>query len=341
MKNIFIRADANEIIATGHIMRTSAVAYALKNLGVNPIFITADNKAKLFLNGYENIILNSAYNDLNAELDALCQLLGKNKNSVLLIDSYFINPFYLSELLKFTKLAYIDDLCAFAYEVDLLINYSAFLDFEAYKSKQNKAKNYLLGSNYAPLRAEFKIQASKSPKNTELKKILITTGGGDKINLTYNLLNALTKDKDLMRLEYEIIIGAYNKYKEQILNLGKKYINFKTHENVKNMAGLMQEADVIMCAGGSTLYELAALAKPCICFKIASNQQDAIKWAQAKALLYAGDGQNQMNESINLAINYLKFLLKNPDEAQKIATNASKLVDGNGAKKIAKALIEL
>ena len=36
MKNIFIRADANEIIATGHIMRTSAVAYALKNLGVNP-----------------------------------------------------------------------------------------------------------------------------------------------------------------------------------------------------------------------------------------------------------------------------------------------------------------
>lgn len=62
---------------------------------------------------------------------------------------------------------------------------------------------------------------------------------------------------------------------------------------------------------------------------------------KAYAICGQSDGQNQMNKSINLAINYLKFLLKNPDEAQKIATNASKLVDGNGAKKIAQALIEL
>lgn len=338
MKKIFIRADANEIIACGHIMRTSAVASALKKLNAEPIFITADNKSSEFIKEYKNIILNTAYNDLNTEIATLSKLLVSNKNSIILIDSYFINPLYLSEISKFSKIAYIDDICAFAYDVDLLINYSAFLDFSAYKTTQNKAKNYLLGSAYAPLRAEFSHKISKAP-NTTPKKILITTGGADRLNLTYNLLNAIKNDQALMRLEYEIIIGAYNQYKQEILKLSQKYQNFKTHENVSNMAFFMNNADIAICAGGSTLYELAALYLPCICFKIVSNQQDAPKWGQAEALLYAGDAQNK--QSINQALNHLKFMLAKPEYAQKIAKNAHNFVDGNGATRIAKALLSL
>lgn len=340
MKKIFIRADANEIIACGHIMRTSAVAGALKKLNSEPIFITADNKSSTFIKEYKNIILNTAYNDLNTEITAICELLASNKNSVILIDSYFINPLYLSEISKFSKIAYIDDICAFAYDVDLLINYSAFLDFASYKTTQNKAKNYLLGSAYAPLRAEFSHKISKTPKtSTTPKKALITTGGADRLNLTYNLLNAIKNDQALMRLEYEIIIGAYNQHKEKILKLCQKYENFKPYENVSNMASFMNNADIAICAGGSTLYELAALYLPCICFKIVSNQQDAPKWGEAKALLYAGDAQNK--QSINQALNHLKFLLEKPEYAQKIAKNAHKFVDGNGAIRIAKALLSL
>ena len=45
LKKIFIRVDANGIIATGHVMRCLSIADALRTLSVEAVFITADEEA--------------------------------------------------------------------------------------------------------------------------------------------------------------------------------------------------------------------------------------------------------------------------------------------------------
>ena len=76
-----------------------------------------------------------------SEIDAFAKILKEHKNSAVLLDSYFITPLYLNAISKLAKIAYIDDISAFCYELDLLINYSAFLDFDAYK-KGKKPDRY-------------------------------------------------------------------------------------------------------------------------------------------------------------------------------------------------------
>ena len=41
---IYIRADMNEVIATGHIMRCLSIADAAKEMGKETVFIVADEK---------------------------------------------------------------------------------------------------------------------------------------------------------------------------------------------------------------------------------------------------------------------------------------------------------
>ena len=46
---LYVRADMNNIIATGHIMRCLAIADAAADLGEDTTFILADDKAAGFI----------------------------------------------------------------------------------------------------------------------------------------------------------------------------------------------------------------------------------------------------------------------------------------------------
>ena len=114
---IYIRADMNEIIATGHIMRCLAVADAAKEMGKETIFITADEKPVEMLRsrGYEPIILHTEWNNMESELESLILLIQKESITKLLVDSYQVTKEYLAKLEKYTEVYYLDDLDAFEY----------------------------------------------------------------------------------------------------------------------------------------------------------------------------------------------------------------------------------
>ena len=48
---IFIRADANEYIGSGHVMRCLSIAHAFRDRGKPVTFITADHKADVLIQG--------------------------------------------------------------------------------------------------------------------------------------------------------------------------------------------------------------------------------------------------------------------------------------------------
>ncbi len=116
--------------------------------------------------------------------------------------------------------------------------------------------------------------------------------------------------------------------------------NIKVLENVENMSQIMHECDIAISAGGSTLYELAALSLPAICFKIAENQNSAAFWGK-EAMIYAGDAAADISAVISNAKTALKELIKNPSKANELAAKAHEITDGKGAKRIAAEILAL
>ena len=339
--NVLIRADGNEKIGSGHIMRTKSIANELKELGAKVLYALADERGKRLINNeFQSVVLSSNYECLDDEINALSSVIKEQKIKLILLDSYFVTPKYFKELKKLAKVAYIDDLDAFAYECEALINYGAFFDKNEYKARQNLAKKYFLGSEFAPLRAEFG-STQKSSKNTQKKQVLLTTGNTDLLGIMPRLLEAFLSDESLKNLEFLAISGAFNEHENKLLALSAKHKNIKVLKNPENMAQIMAEADFVLSAGGSTLYELASLAKAVICFSIAANQNNIKSWAEAGAMLYAGDAKADSHSVVTKSLNLLKSLLNDENLAKTLGQKAHFFVDGKGAIRLAKELLSL
>ena len=339
--NVLIRADGNERIGSGHIMRTKSIAAQLKGLGAKVLYALADERGKMLINNeFQSVVLSSNYECLDDEINALSSVIKEQEIKLILLDSYFVTPKYFKELKKLAKVAYIDDLDAFAYECEALINYGAFFDKNEYKARQNLAKKHFLGSEFAPLRTQFR-NSQKSSKNTQKKQVLLTTGNTDLLGIMPRLLEAFLSDESLKNLEFLAISGAFNEHENKLLALSAKHKNIKVLKSPENMAQIMAEADFVLSAGGSTLYELASLAKAVICFSIAANQNNIKSWAEAGAMLYAGDAKADSHSVVARSLNLLKSLLNDENLAKTLGQKAHFFVDGKGAIRLAKELLSL
>ena len=339
--NVLIRADGNERIGSGHIMRTKSIANELKGFGAKVLYALADERGKRLINNeFQSVVLSSNYECLDDEINTLSSVVKEQEIKLILLDSYFVTPKYFKELKKLAKVAYIDDLDAFAYECEALISYGAFFDKNEYKARQNLAKKHFLGSEFAPLRAEFR-STQKSSKNTQKKQVLLTTGNTDLLGIMPRLLEAFLSDESLKNLEFLAISGAFNEHENKLLALSAKHKNIKVLKSPENMAQIMSEADFVLSAGGSTLYELASLAKAVICFSIAANQNNIKSWAEAGAMLYAGDAKADSHSVVARSVNLLKSLLNDENLAKTLGQKAHFFVDGKGAIRLAKELLSL
>ena len=129
---IGIRTDANEQIATGHIMRCMTIADALVSLGEEVKFYVADEETAEFVKSrdfaYE--VLGSDWNNPEGELETLAQKIIEDAIKTLVCDSYSFTKDYFNNLKCKTdntvKIVYIDDLLEVAYPVDMVINSNVY-----------------------------------------------------------------------------------------------------------------------------------------------------------------------------------------------------------------------
>lgn len=123
---IGFRVDANEIIATGHMMRCIAIATQCRRQGMDCLFILAEDKetAKLRDYGFSYYILNSKWNDMETEKYKMQQLLKEKNFDWLVVDSYQMSASYLQFLNNLVPVMYIDDMMKEIYSVTALLHYS-------------------------------------------------------------------------------------------------------------------------------------------------------------------------------------------------------------------------
>lgn len=310
---IGIRVDANDTVATGHVMRCITIAKKLLAAGSRVIFYTADEYAAELLkqHGMPYVCLHTRWDDMEQEIPLLRKELEKAGCTKLLVDSYQVNVQYFEGLHDLCKLIYIDDCFEEIYPVDMLINYNAYHVRFPYKGVYEGRTKLLLGTSYVPLREEFsdagdggtyedlcydnysggaagsasyggtasvcgempQDHIEASQGSDGTLHVLLSSGGGDMYNAMAGVLCTAMRDEILQEVTFHVVVGGFNRNAKGLRKLAGEYSNICLHERVEHMALLMRSCQAAVSAAGTMLFELSATQTPTVFFVSADNQQ--------------------------------------------------------------------
>ena len=330
---ILIRADANELIGTGHIMRCISIARAFAWRNVDVLFITADHRGDALLkqNDFGSICLDTKWSEMNQELPQMEEIIKDRQPSLLLVDSYYVTERYFDEVCKMLPVAYIDDLNKARWNTNILINYNVY--YSAFDYSFYNGVRLFLGPMYAPLREEFK----GLPEHVidKVQNIMVSAGGADPERITEKLITEICPIWP--DVNFHFIVGALNPRIEKIRNLEKN--NVILHFNEKNMSSLMQKCDVAISAAGTTLYELCAVGIPTITYTLADNQLAAAdQFSKLGIMVSAGDCRGN-GRFIYTMESSLKELIDDHKKRRTLSRNMQQLIDGKGSDRLAANLL--
>ena len=186
----------------------------------------------------------------------------KNFRRIIIYDTYKLKNFLIKrDKFFFNRSGYIDDY-GINLNSDFVINYS--IDKNIYKYK---AKEKILGLKYLPI-----IKKPFNSKSNIKKKILLTFGALDHYNLTNRLF--LWFKKMNFNFNFIIIIGEYYKNIKSLKKFFNNYNNVKMVISSPNIEKYIKSADIVVCAGGMTVYEALYFRKKVISIQLWKNQKN-------------------------------------------------------------------
>lgn len=342
-RQVYFIVHGNENIGAGHIMRSISLARGFQKRGYEVLFFSkyqqgiesiekAGIKVQPMPHGM-NFDRSSFFYGDSSELEEDIRYIVENiqeEVELIVVDSYNVSKKFFNSLRKLTKcLIYIDDLNAFSYPIDILVNGTASAFNIGYEKKQTAV--LLLGLKYNLLRSEFSDIGLRKVKKS-VHDILITTGNSDPCHMTEKLLRDLTYDTTYKEIKYHVIVGSGFKkdiwFNSRVTNNKK----IKLYDKPDTISKIMMQCDLAIAAGGSTLYELAACGVPTIVFAYADNQIPHIKALAEKGMVrYIGKYDNWDEKLLKREINYW---ITHVEERSKLVVELQAMIDGKGYERI-------
>lgn len=338
----YIRADGNEKIGMGHIMRCLTIAEQLRKRGEEVLFLTADDRPVKSIEekGFSAKILFTYYDEMEVELPQLMALLmgdGQEEKPKILVDSYFVTEFYLRNLRLSAKVILMDDEKRAVYPCDGLVNYNIYGKTLGYERDYPAGTRLFLGCEYTPLRSEF--QKTGYEVREEVRDILVTTGGGDRCHMALRLAERVA-ERGGEGLTWHIVCGPCHPDTEELENLAAKNGALRIHKDVTDMSEIMMRCDIAVSAAGSTLYELCSIGVPTVGFYFAENQRRNMEaFGKMTPVMNAGDFSAEPGRVLDFIEREVEVLCRERGLRQKISRTVRTIVDGKGAERLAGELI--
>ena len=322
----------NRELGLGHVYRSINLASELKK---NKIFFLIEDygqvKKTLKKYGYDNIFLLKKGLSVNTDLKETLKLINRKKIDILIVDKFDSNTKkYVKTMKKKIKTVVIPDVWKIDYDANLVIN--GFIGYEN-KIIQNKyGTKCLLGPAYQILNKRYEKRERPQRKNFT---ILATFGGFDEHNVIEIFYNQLLHYLD--KITTKIILGPAT-----IKSRNVKSVEFKNKKHIviiqetKNMKKEIASAEFGICGGGLTTYEFAAMGLPfAIICQYKHQLKTAREWEKRKIALNLGFPSSRTKTKI-------QNLLKNISEEKiPIKPKKSLIVDGLGAKRVAREILSL
>lgn len=339
---VCFRVNANPIICSGHVMRCLSLASAFRTQNTSCLFLCSSMHLHetIIAAGHSFLCLNNSWEAPDSELSLVSSILQRESPDLLIVDSYQVTSAYLSALRQLCPVAYLDDLAAFAYPCDFLINYNLYaLDWTKRYTDlyAGHTPQLILGPSYAPLRKEFQGLSPRTIRPT-IQDVLVSTGGADPEGIAVRLLEALPAYKQWQHTCFHFMVGALHPDLPRLQALAAAQPNVQLHINVQKVSDLMVSCDAAIAAAGSTLYELCACGTPTVTYTLADNQLPGAAAFAAHGLMGNAGDCRQNTEFIPRLLEKLAALSPSSKRVDMSAT-MRKIVDGKGAIRLTTTLL--
>lgn len=273
LMNIIILTEADEIVATGHLMESIELAEALADRGWHAeLLVNEDCPRELC----ERIMCSySLYRqDADNSYDRIREYVSEKKPDVLVTDLRKADDDLLQKIREIYhgKIICIDELGHRKLSCDVIINPMVGASYWEY---QTIAQTFF-GAQYLilPRKITFYHKAEKSISD-KITRIAVSMGGADSKGTTLKLLRWLPRI--LPDAAEDIILGGgfvYQREAEELAETLQKKFKVKIYRNVDSIYDFFQRADLAFCAGGNTLHELACIGTPTVVIPTMPHELD-------------------------------------------------------------------
>lgn len=340
---ILFRCNASPEIGFGHLTRCRALAQALHQKGESCIMVGPDIT---YTGSDDQSIFNdwvavNKWNNSKEDAAYLAEFASRMGVRWIVLDDYRIDDTY-QLVLREAGLRWLqfDGTAQKPLWADLVLVPNLALSADDYSDVlRNPNTKILSGPNYALLRPEFPPDNLRTTGRS-VEKILVTFGGGDDRGAVEFVLSALVTATSAA-LNFTVVSGTHNprnlQLSDWIARHGDGRVNLSI--NPDHIAPLFTSCDLAIMAGGASTYEAACCGLPMILMSIADNQVAHAKaWDRLGAGCYLGTFPGV---SENFLIKLFIDILNDHARRQAMAYAGMNYIDGKGAQRIAKVLLEI
>jgi spore coat polysaccharide biosynthesis predicted glycosyltransferase SpsG/2-C-methyl-D-erythritol 4-phosphate cytidylyltransferase len=330
---VLFRVDGSTEMGMGHVYRSLAIADALRDTSRASVafLMTARHSEGLKTVAQYGYPVRLAG---EASLGTYLELIRDYAPDILINDLPGLDAAYLEELshLGTTTVNLVDTL-------DDLERTEAYAQVivSVMSEERETPENFYGGPAYAILRRHFRDTAKQKEIRAEPRLVVLTFGGSDPQGLTLKAARALSGLGE--GLEVVAVAGPAFSYQREFealqASLGRRVPLMKQLEG--HIADLMFEADLVLCSGGMTVYEIAALGTPGLVLAQNTREEARMRaFARRGSIEFLGLGTALGEAEI---AERTRSLLADVDARRRMSERGRAMVDGMGAERTAELVL--
>lgn len=343
---VLIRVDAAPDVGLGHFMRCLSLVQAMRAniegflfefsflccvLPVSLERLLKQEQITLVKLNFDQIEIGG-----QRDLEQTVEIAKKSRDALIVLDSYKLDYKFQKALFKENcRIFLFDDDCRHEeYYADLVLNQTFGASEQAYLAKRrNENSRFLIGPEFILLREEFRGFVGRRKKvEKEVRNVLMSVGGSDLalvLQKSYDALLILESPLNLC-----IITGSTNlRMVERNLNAEKKHsICVESIESVDQISTYMNWADIAICGGGATTWELAFMGVPFLAVSYNKSEQGNLEALSALSLC-TNMGRN-CDLSPNDVLKNFSMWATDYESRRLVAENGPTVIDGKGYARI-------
>lgn len=328
---VLIRADGGPGVGLGHVRRCLALATALRAREADVTVVVPDHPALRTVVTESGFAVEAVLSGEAATLLHTRSLVQTWGAVAAVIDSYETPGDALRPPLAAVT-AVIDDLGVRDLPVDLVIAPAASDARQPFEALPGTT--VLAGLAYVILHPDF-ARPVLSNSGGPIERVLLTLGGGDPGGLTVPLVDAVSQAVPTAHID--VVIGplASDRLADTI---ARQRARVHVHRPVATLAELIEVADLAVCGGGQTLYELAARGVPAVAVEVAENQRPNLEMLEALGTVRVAGSAADTFVSARVT-QLVQELAADPARREAMSAAGRRAVDGRGAARVAEALL--
>lgn len=337
-KKIAIRCSTLPKTGYGNFRRCLYVAESLRKHNVEVLFIIDFNKTivSILQNKKFNFTYNKSHGQLVNDSKFISSFLTEHDISNIIIDMRERGENISKSLSKYHyKQFFFDDAWCKNVYADILFNGTNVKDYHKYV-KKNKNTKLFLNTKYWIVAEEFSKFRKKLDdiKQKQKYNVIISMGGSDPNNLTSVILKSI---QNISSVKIIVVTGPLFSHMSELQKIIKSTTDVKLIQSSDKLWKEFSCADIAICNGGNTLFELAAMSIPTLSipgFKHETKYVDA--FVSDNFSINLGYHQSDV-EIINST---MLELISNLSLRRKMCVNGKKIVDGKGLSRVVKIILK-